>query len=110
MAQDGVAVWLGIDWADEKHSWAMRIDGETRIHRGELNIPQRRSSRLFPVWRFGSWPAGCCGTGTEPRGADIHARQVCASGSVSDPPKHRGSLSYERVSIRRLERPRVMQG
>lgn len=36
MTQDGVAVWLGIDWADEKHSWAMRIDGETRVHRGEL--------------------------------------------------------------------------
>jgi hypothetical protein len=36
MTQDGVAVWLGIDWADEKHSWAMRIDGETRVHKGEL--------------------------------------------------------------------------
>jgi hypothetical protein len=31
MTQDGVAVWLGIDWADEKHRWAMRIDGETSI-------------------------------------------------------------------------------
>jgi len=36
MTQDGVAVWLGIDWADEKHRWAMRIDGESRIHRGGL--------------------------------------------------------------------------
>ena len=36
MTQDGVAIWLGIDWADEKHRWAMRIDGESRIHRGEL--------------------------------------------------------------------------
>jgi hypothetical protein len=36
MTQDGVAVWLGIDWADEKHSWAMRIDDETRIHKVEL--------------------------------------------------------------------------
>lgn len=36
MTQDGVAVWLGIDWADEKHRWAMRVDGETRIQQGEL--------------------------------------------------------------------------
>ncbi|MCU1260262.1 MAG: transposase family protein [Bryobacterales bacterium] len=36
MTRDGVAVWLGIDWADEKHSWAMRVDGETRVHKGEL--------------------------------------------------------------------------
>lgn len=36
MTQDGVAVWLGIDWADEKHRWAMRIDGESRIQEGEL--------------------------------------------------------------------------
>jgi transposase len=36
MTQDGIAVWLGIDWADEKHRWAMRINGESRIHQGEL--------------------------------------------------------------------------
>ena len=36
MTQGGEAVWLGIDWADEKHRWAMRIDGETRIQQGEL--------------------------------------------------------------------------
>jgi transposase len=36
MTQGGIAVWLGIDWADEKHRWAMRIDGETRIQKGEL--------------------------------------------------------------------------
>jgi transposase len=36
MTQDSVAVWLGIDWADQKHRWAMRIDGETRIQEGEL--------------------------------------------------------------------------
>jgi transposase len=29
-------VWLGIDWADRKHRWAMRIDGEIRIQQGEL--------------------------------------------------------------------------
>lgn len=36
MTQDRVAVWLGIDWADQKHRWAMRIDGEARIQQGEL--------------------------------------------------------------------------
>ena len=34
--EDRVAVWLGIDWADQKHQWAMRINGETRIQQGEL--------------------------------------------------------------------------
>lgn len=36
MRQDGATVWLGIDWADRKHRWAMRIEGETRIQQGEL--------------------------------------------------------------------------
>ena len=30
------AAWLGIDWADRKHFWAMRVAGSTRIERGEL--------------------------------------------------------------------------
>jgi len=34
--EDRVAVWLGIDWADQRHQWAMRINGETRIQQGEL--------------------------------------------------------------------------
>jgi hypothetical protein len=36
MTQDRVTVWLGIDWADQKHRWAMRIDGEARIQQAEL--------------------------------------------------------------------------
>ena len=36
MTQDGVTIWLGIDWADQKHRWALRIDGEARIQQGEL--------------------------------------------------------------------------
>jgi transposase len=36
MTQDQVAVWLGIDWADQKHRWAMRINGEARFQQGEL--------------------------------------------------------------------------
>ena len=36
MTQANETVWLGIDWADEKHRWAMHIQGETRIQHGEL--------------------------------------------------------------------------
>ena len=36
MTQENETVWLGIDWADEKHRWAMRIQGETRTQHGEL--------------------------------------------------------------------------
>jgi transposase len=36
MTQDRVAVWLGIDWADQKHQWAMRINGESHVQQGEL--------------------------------------------------------------------------
>jgi hypothetical protein len=44
MTRNGVAVWLGIDWADEKHRWAMRIDGESRIYHGELELVIRREA------------------------------------------------------------------
>jgi hypothetical protein len=37
MANEKETVWLGIDWADQKHRWAMRIDGETRVQQGELD-------------------------------------------------------------------------
>ena len=36
MAEETVRIWLGIDWADRKHRWAMRVDGQTRIMQGEL--------------------------------------------------------------------------
>src|ERR1700733_14875650 len=36
MTQDKVAAWIGIDWADQKHRWAMRVEGETRIQQGDL--------------------------------------------------------------------------
>jgi transposase len=29
--------WIGIDWADKKHAWAMRVRGETRIQAGEMD-------------------------------------------------------------------------
>jgi transposase len=37
MTQDEVAVWLGIDWAEQKHRWAMRIAGERRVTQGDLD-------------------------------------------------------------------------
>jgi hypothetical protein len=37
MTQNEVAVWLGIDWADQKHRWAMRVDGEHRVTQGDLD-------------------------------------------------------------------------
>jgi transposase len=36
MTQDGVTIWLGIDWADQKHRWALRVAGQSRIQQGEL--------------------------------------------------------------------------
>ena len=41
MIHDGT-VWLGIDWGDEKHRWAMLIDGETRIQQAELEHIRRQ--------------------------------------------------------------------
>lgn len=36
-----VAAWIGIDCADKKHRWAMRIHGEVRIQQGDLeNTPE----------------------------------------------------------------------
>lgn len=31
-----LAAWLGIDWADQKHRWAMRLKRRDAIHQGEL--------------------------------------------------------------------------
>jgi hypothetical protein len=49
MTQDGVAVWLGIDWADEKHRRAMRIDGESRMaqHVREATSARSEHSNRF---------------------------------------------------------------
>jgi hypothetical protein len=36
MAEETVSIRLGIDWADRKHRWAMRVYGQTRIMQGEF--------------------------------------------------------------------------
>ena len=33
MEQDSITVWMGIDCADQKHRWAMRVEGETKSQR-----------------------------------------------------------------------------
>jgi transposase len=35
------AVWVGLDWADKKHNWSIRVEGKTSIERGEVkNTPE----------------------------------------------------------------------
>jgi Transposase/Transposase IS116/IS110/IS902 family len=35
------AAWVGVDWADKKHNWSMRVEGKTSVERGELkNTPE----------------------------------------------------------------------
>jgi transposase len=36
MTQDGVTIWLGMDWADQKHRWALRVAGQSRLQQGEV--------------------------------------------------------------------------
>lgn len=31
------AAWVGIDWADKKHVWAMQVAGEARVQQGQLD-------------------------------------------------------------------------
>lgn len=44
-----VAASLGIDWADKKHRWAMRISGEVRIQQGELEHTPEAVEQFFSV-------------------------------------------------------------
>src|SRR5437763_17135236 len=36
MTQEGVTIWLGMDWADQKHRGALRVAGQSRIQPGEV--------------------------------------------------------------------------
>lgn len=31
------AAWVGIDWADQKHAWALQVPGELNVERGDLD-------------------------------------------------------------------------
>jgi hypothetical protein len=32
------AAWVGIDWADQKHAWALQVPGELHLERGDLAV------------------------------------------------------------------------
>ena len=54
-AMPEIAVWIGIDWADQKHAYAMQIAGEERVGRGEID-----HTVLLQIERMGrrrrAWP------------------------------------------------------
>ena len=41
------AAWIGIDWADKKHRWAMRIHGEARVQQGDLESTPEAVEQFF---------------------------------------------------------------
>ena len=106
MTEEGVSIWLGIDWADQKHRWAMRIGGETRIQQGELEhtpeavdqfisglalkYPGRRiavaleQSRGALVFMLGKY-AHLVLYPVHPNTLDHYRRSVYPSGAKSDP-------------------------
>lgn len=30
------AAWIGIDWGDKKHAWAVQAEGSTQVEQGEM--------------------------------------------------------------------------
>jgi hypothetical protein len=42
-----VAAWIGIDWADKKHRWAMRIHGEVHIQQRDLESTPEAVEQFF---------------------------------------------------------------
>lgn len=44
---ESIAAWLGIDWADRKHFWAMRVAGEARLEQGELEHTPEALEQFF---------------------------------------------------------------
>jgi len=41
------AAWIGIDWADQKHAWAMQVDGERRLQSGVLEHTPEAIENFF---------------------------------------------------------------
>src|SRR5690348_8112294 len=58
VAEPEFAVWVGIDWADQKHFWSLQEVGSERLERGEL----QHSPEAVEAWvaelrlRFGHRP------------------------------------------------------
>src|SRR5260370_3599500 len=41
------AVWIGIDWADQKHAYAMQVADEERVGRGEIDHTPEAVEEFF---------------------------------------------------------------
>jgi len=106
MIQAEVAAWLGIDWADQKHRWAMRVPGETSTQQGDLEhtpeaielffstlaarfpgqrvavaLEQRRGALIFMLSKYEHlvlYPI-------HPNTLDHYRRSLYPSGAKSDP-------------------------
>jgi hypothetical protein len=96
--------FVGIDWADQKHAWALQTSSGVEHgilgscaggHRGlgdRVGIPVRR-------WAHRS------GFGTIARGATVYADQVCTLGAVSGAPHDRSQLPPGLPAIGSKKRP-----
>ena len=100
------AAWLGIDWADEKHVWALQVAGQTRLEHGDLEhtpeaveqfvatlasrfpgqkiavaLEQSRGALLFMLHKYGHivlYPV-------HPSTLDHYRKSFYPSGAKSDP-------------------------
>ena len=106
MTGEPVSIWLGIDWADQKHCWAIRVGDQSHIEQGELEhtpeaveefvtglamrypgqrvavaLEQSRGSLLFMLGKYGHlllYPI-------HPNQLDHYRKSVYPSGAKSDP-------------------------
>src|SRR5260370_35219931 len=46
-AMPEIAVWIGIDWADQKHAYAMQVADEERVGRGEIDHTPEAVEEFF---------------------------------------------------------------
>ena len=36
--EEGIGVWVGLDWADEEHAYALRMSGSSEIETGDVKV------------------------------------------------------------------------
>ena len=88
------AAFLGIDWADQTHAWALQIPNHSAVEHGEV----AHTPEALEAWaaelahRFGGRPIAVAVE--QSRGALLFsAHQVRAPGAVSGAPGHASQLS-----------------
>jgi hypothetical protein len=87
------AALVGIDWADQKHAWAMQIPGQREVERGDLDhTPEAVEFWAAELARSIRRPPDRGGTRAIAWIPAVHAHQVCAPGAVSREPSHPGQL------------------